>query len=61
MRLIIMVGGDRVRTLIDIYNSWIADKINNYNIAVYFMSPEYIYECYKEGEILEDQSKVNQN
>ena len=54
MRLIIMIGGDRVRTLIDIYNSWIADKINNYNIAVYFMSPEYIYECYKQGEILGD-------
>lgn len=53
-RLIQMVGGEPIQTLSTIYNSWLAEKLDNYNIAVYFMSPEYIFECYKANEILED-------
>jgi hypothetical protein len=52
MRLIVMLKGNVIDKLLEVYDSWMADKLDNYNIAVYFMSPEYIYECYESGEIL---------
>lgn len=52
-RLIQDMGGEKIERLIEVYNSWIAEKLDNYNIAVYFLSPEYICECYKAGEILD--------
>jgi hypothetical protein len=52
-RLIQAIGGDTIETLYTVYSSWIANKIDNYNIAVYYMSPEYLYESYKEGTLLE--------
>lgn len=45
--------GDLINKLIEIYNSWIVDSIENYNSSFYYMSPEYIKACYEEGEILE--------
>ena len=52
-RLIQAVGGETIETLFTVYASWIASKIDNYNIAVYYMSPDYIFESYKEGMLLE--------
>ena len=52
-RLIQALGGDTIQTLYLVYSSWMASKIDNYNIAVYYMSPEYLYESYKEGSLLE--------
>ena len=53
MRLIRDVSkGDLVTTLIEVYNSWIVDSIEDYNAAFYYMSPQYISTCYKEEEIL---------
>lgn len=53
MRLIRDVDkGDLIDTLIEVYNSWITDLIEDYNIAFYYMSPEYIKTCYQEGEVL---------
>lgn len=53
MRLIRDVSqGDLIDTLLAVYNSWIVDEIENYNIAFYYMSPEYIKTCYQEGEVL---------
>lgn len=43
---------DLINTLIEVYNSWIVDSIEDYNVAFYYMSPQYISTCYKEGEIL---------
>lgn len=28
-------------------------NIDNYNIAVYYMTPQYLKLCYEEGEIIE--------
>ena len=52
-RLIQSLGGDVIDTLFEVYSSWISQKIDDYNIAVYYMSPEYLYESYKEGVLLE--------
>ena len=52
-RLIQSLGGDVIDTFFEVYSSWITQKIDDYNIAVYYMSPEYLYESYKEGVLLE--------
>ena len=53
-RLIHALGGNVTDTLFEVYSSWLAPKIDDYNIAVYYMSPEYLYESYKEGSLLVD-------
>jgi len=54
MRLVRDVGGeDPIKTLLEVYNSWIVDSIENYNAAFYYMSPQYISACYKEGKVLD--------
>lgn len=44
---------DFIKTLIEVYNSWISEYIDNYNMAVYYMTPQYLKTCYEQGEILE--------
>lgn len=55
-RLVKMVADreetDRIGALIKVYNSFISPKIDDYNSSVYYENPEYIYECYKENEML---------
>ena len=57
-RLILDVVGmdasdeDIISTLIEVYNSWIVDYIEDYDIAFYFLQSEYIFDCYKAGKIL---------
>ncbi len=36
----------------EVYQSWLTDKILNFNSDLYYQSREYIALCYKEGEIL---------
>ena len=43
-----------VDRLIEVYTSWIDDAISNYNTDFYYQSREYIYECYREGKILQE-------
>lgn len=38
--------------IIEVYHSWIADAILNFNTDFFYQSREYIALCYKEGEIL---------
>ena len=52
-RLVQSLGGDPVATLREVYLSWLSPKIDDYNIAVYYMSSEYLLESYKEGALLE--------
>lgn len=56
-RLIIKVSGDHsedyIRTLILVYNSWISERIDNYNSSFYYSSPDYIYQSYLYGEALD--------
>jgi len=36
--------------LIEVYTSWISEKIDNYNSSMYFENPQYLYESYRAGE-----------
>lgn len=55
-RLIKMVAEDKkieiVDALIEVYNSFISAKIDDYNSSVYYENPQYIFECYKEKKML---------
>ena len=55
-RLIKKVATDKdeniIDALIDVYNSFISPKIDDYNSSVYYENPSYIYESYKNGELL---------
>ena len=55
-RLIIMVNDDEnkyIGTLMEVLSSWIIEKIDNYNSSMYYENPDYIYQCYIQGEVLE--------
>ena len=55
-RLIIRVSEaedkDRIDALVEVYNSFISPKIDDYNSSVYYENPEYIFECYKEKKMI---------
>lgn len=55
-RLIKMVAVDEkieiIDALIEVYNSFISPKIDDYNSSVYYENPNYIFECYKEKKML---------
>lgn len=38
--------------IFDVYQSWIADKILNFNSDFFYQSREYIAVCYQEGKVL---------
>ena len=42
----------RIEALQKVYNSFISDKIDDYNSSVYYENPSYIFECYKENKML---------
>lgn len=41
-----------IDALLKVYNSFISPKIDDYNSSVYYENPSYIYECYRENQIL---------
>lgn len=41
-----------IDALFKVYNSFISPKIDDYNSSVYYENPSYIYECYRENQIL---------
>ena len=55
-RLIVAVsqtkGIDFPNALIEVYNSWIADRLDDYNSSMFFENPEYIYQSYLTGQPL---------
>ena len=55
-RLIEDVSGDTdvVDTLLNVYDSWIDKKLSDYNSAFYYQPRDYIAECYRQGEVLDD-------
>lgn len=42
-----------INGIFEVYHSWIADKILNFNSDFFYQSREYIALCYQEGKILE--------
>ena len=41
-----------IDTLMEVYNSFISPKIDDYNSSVYYENPSYIFESYREGRML---------
>ena len=41
-----------VDALIKIYNSFLSEKIDDYNSSLYYENPSYLLECYLENTIL---------
>ena len=47
-------GTDTMDTLMEIYQSWINRKIENFNSSTYYESPAYLSASYMEGQLLAD-------
>lgn len=45
-------GKSAIDGLIEIYNSWISDSIDDYNSSMYFENPSYLFASYKAGQPL---------
>ena len=45
--------GDKIKTLIEVYNSWFNKELQNFNSDLYYQSREYLKICYAEKRILE--------
>lgn len=41
-----------VDSLMEVYHSFISDKIDDYNSSVYYENPSYIFECFMQDKIL---------
>lgn len=41
-----------IEALIEVYNSWLSPKIEDFNSSLYYESPGYLYESYSKGEVL---------
>ena len=41
-----------IDALIKVYNSFISDKIDDYNSSMYYESPSYLLECYLENKVI---------
>jgi len=41
-----------IDTLLEIYNSWLSRKIEDFNGSIYYESPEYLLQSYLAGENL---------
>ena len=55
-RLIKQVAEDEEKPVVEaieeVYNSFICEKIDDYNSSVYYENPAYIFECYKEQKMI---------
>jgi hypothetical protein len=41
-----------IETLIEVYNSWLSRKIEDFNSSIYYESPEYLFQSYLIGDNL---------
>ena len=41
-----------IDALLEIYNSWLSRKIEDFNSSVYYENPDYLYESYLTGDVL---------
>lgn len=42
-----------VETLLNVYSSWIDEKLSDYNSSLYYEPRDYVAECYRQGAILD--------
>ena len=43
---------DLIGVLIEVYNSWISRKIEDFNSSLYYENPDYIFQSYLKGDVL---------
>ncbi len=41
-----------ISALIEVYNSWLSRKIEDFNSSLYYENPDYLYESYRKGSVL---------
>lgn len=41
-----------IDALIEVYNSWLSRKIEDFNSSLYYENPDYLYQSYIKGEVL---------
>lgn len=41
-----------IETLMEVYNSWLSRKIEDFNSSIYYESPQYLYQSYLAGDNL---------
>ena len=53
-RLIEDVSNEKISTdiIIEVFSSWLAEQILNFNSDLYYQPRDYLAECYREGKIL---------
>lgn len=55
-RLIVDVAEEQdkepVTALMEVYNSWLSRKIEDFNSSLYYENPGYLYESYSKGDVL---------
>ena len=42
-----------IEVLIEVYNSWISRKIEDFNSSVYYENPDYLFQSFLNGDVLE--------
>ena len=45
-------GIETIDALIEVYNSFISPKIDDYNSSMYYENPSYLLECYLENKVI---------
>ena len=43
---------DPIDAVIEVYNSWISRKIEDFNSSMYYENPDYIFQSYLAGDVL---------
>jgi len=41
-----------LNVLFEVYNSWITERIDDYNSDMYYSNPDYIFQSYKQGDVI---------
>ena len=47
-------NSDVIGILFEVYNSWITEYIDDYNSNMYYSNPDFIFQSYLEGKVLEE-------
>jgi hypothetical protein len=47
---------ESINALVEVYNSWLSRKIEDFNSSLYYENPGYIYESYVVGDMLRETS-----
>ena len=51
-------GIETIDALIEVYNSFISPKIDDYNSSMYYENPSYLSECYFENKVISINEQV---